>query len=109
MRPSGYGRLDSYRFDSRSRWISPTLWDEGYTLSVARNWGELGHYGRLLNGELVPRGLEAAFPLTGSVALSFQLFGVGIYQARLVSVASQSLRLDFITSFLVNFIIAQSL
>jgi hypothetical protein len=64
----------------------PLWWDEGFTLSVARNWVELGHYGRVLNGELVPRGLEAAFPLTGSVALSFQLFGVGIYQARLVSV-----------------------
>lgn len=64
----------------------PLWWDEGWTLSVARNWAELGHYGRLLNGQPVPRGLEAAFPLTASVALSFHLFGVGLYQARLVSV-----------------------
>jgi hypothetical protein len=55
-------------------------------MSVARNWVEEGHYGRLLDGKPVPRGLEAAFPVTGSIALSFSLFGVGIYQARLVSV-----------------------
>jgi len=61
-------------------------WDEGWTLSVARNWVELGHYGRLLMGEPVPRGLEAAFPVTGSVALSFRLLGVGLYQGRLVFV-----------------------
>jgi hypothetical protein len=65
----------------------PTLWwDEGWTLSVARNWVERGHYGRLLNGELAPPGLEASFPVTASVALSFQLFGVGIWQGRLVIV-----------------------
>ena len=55
-------------------------------MSVARNWVEEGHYGRFLNGKAVPRGLEATFPVTGSIALSFRLFGVGIYQARLVSV-----------------------
>ncbi len=64
----------------------PLWWDEGWTLSVARNWLELGHYGRLLNGQLVPRGLEAAFPVTASIALSFATFGVGIVQARLVAV-----------------------
>jgi len=36
-------------------------WDEGWTLSVARNWIERGHYGRLLDGQLAPPGLEAAF------------------------------------------------
>src|SRR6185503_12652551 len=66
--------------------VPPPWWDEGFTLSVARNWVEIGHYGRLLIGEPVPRGLEMAFPITGSVALSFWLFGVGIYQARLVAV-----------------------
>ena len=55
-------------------------------MSVARNWVEQGHYGRLLDGKPVARGLEAAFPVTGSIALSFLLFGVGIYQARLVAV-----------------------
>lgn len=61
-------------------------WDEGWTLSVAQNWVRLGHYGRLLNGQLAPPGLEAAFPVTASVALSFKLFGIGLWQARLVGV-----------------------
>src|SRR5437870_910923 len=66
---------------------SPPLgWDEGWTLSVARNWVERGHYGRLLGGDLAPPGLEAAFPVTASVALSFRLFGIGIWQGRLVGV-----------------------
>lgn len=64
----------------------PLWWDEGWTLSVARNWVEVGHYGRLLKGQLVPAGMEAAFPVTGTIALSFKLFGVGVYQARLVAV-----------------------
>jgi hypothetical protein len=61
-------------------------WDEGWTLSVARNWVERGHYGRLLNGELVPPGLEAAFPITGPIAFFMDLFGVGIWQGRLFGV-----------------------
>src|SRR5687768_13898703 len=64
----------------------PLWWDEGWTLSVARNWVELGHYGRLLDGQPAPRGLEAGFPVTANIALSFSLFGVGIYEARLVAV-----------------------
>jgi 4-amino-4-deoxy-L-arabinose transferase-like glycosyltransferase len=58
-------------------------WDEGWTLSVARNWVELGHYGRLLGGQPSPPGLEAAFPVTAPIALSFEIFGVGIWQGRL--------------------------
>ncbi|HZI85881.1 MAG TPA: hypothetical protein VFD48_03545 [Pyrinomonadaceae bacterium] len=66
----------------------PPLWrDEGWTISVARNWVELGHYGRLKNGALAPRGLEGGTPVVASVALSFLLFDVGVYQARLVFVA----------------------
>ncbi len=61
----------------------PIWWDEGWTLSVARNWVEHGHYGRYLNGQLAPAGLEAAFPTVASVALSFRLLGIGIWQARL--------------------------
>jgi len=61
-------------------------WDEGWTMSVARNWVVLGHYGRLLDGQATPRGLEAAFPVTAAVALSFRLFGIGVIQARIVSV-----------------------
>jgi hypothetical protein len=65
----------------------PALWwDEGWTLSVARNWVERGHYGRLINGELAPHGLEAAFPTTAPVALAMRLFGVGIWQGRLFGV-----------------------
>lgn len=55
-------------------------------MCVARNWAALGHYGRLLDGRPSVRGLEAAFPVTATVALSFRLFGVGIIQARFVAV-----------------------
>ncbi len=61
-------------------------WDEGWTMSVARNVAERGHYGRLLDGQLAPPGLEAAFPVTAPIALCFQLFGVGIWQGRLFGV-----------------------
>jgi hypothetical protein len=61
----------------------PMWWDEGWTLSVARNWVETGHYGRFLAGEPAPPGLSASFPTVAGVALSFQLFGVGIWQGRL--------------------------
>lgn len=66
--------------------VPPLWWDEGWTLSVARNWVELGHYGRLLDGQPAPPGLEAAFTVTGAVALSFHLLGIGIWQGRLVGV-----------------------
>jgi hypothetical protein len=66
--------------------VPPPWWDEGWTLSVARNWAEIGHYGRLLVGQPIPRAIDAAFHVTGSVALSFWLFGVGIVQARMVEV-----------------------
>jgi hypothetical protein len=55
-------------------------------MSVARNWVVSGNYGRLLDGQPTARGLEAAFPVTAAVALSFRLFGIGIIQARLVAV-----------------------
>jgi hypothetical protein len=55
-------------------------------MSVARNWVVSGNYGRLLDGQPVARGLEAALPVTATVALSFRLFGIGIIQARLVAV-----------------------
>ena len=63
-------------------------WDEGWTLSVARNFVERGHYGRLLDGEPAPGGLEASPVVTLPVALSFQVFGVGLWQGRLVSLAA---------------------
>jgi hypothetical protein len=61
----------------------PLWWDEGWTLSVARNWVEQGHYGRLLAGKPAPPGLEATFPVSFPVSFTFQLFGVGIWQGRL--------------------------
>lgn len=64
----------------------PPWWDEGWTIAVARNWVERGCYCRVQNGELAPPGLEAAFPTTGLVALSFRLLGVGMVQGRLVSI-----------------------
>jgi hypothetical protein len=64
----------------------PLWWDEGWTLSVARNWVDLGHYGRLLEGQPFSAGLQATIPVTGSIALSFRILGVGIYQGRLAGV-----------------------
>ncbi|PMP77926.1 MAG: hypothetical protein C0183_16820 [Roseiflexus castenholzii] len=60
-------------------------WDEGWTLSVARNFVERGHYGRLLDGQPAPGGLEASPVVTLPIVLSFQMFGVGLWQGRLVS------------------------
>ncbi|HXV83331.1 MAG TPA: hypothetical protein VEG60_26010 [Candidatus Binatia bacterium] len=71
-----------FRLDS----VPPLWWDEGWTLSIARNWLEHGHYGRLLAGEFVPAGLQAAPVVTATVSLSFHLFGVGVIQARMVGV-----------------------
>jgi len=61
----------------------PLWWDEGWTLSVARNWVERGYYGRLLAGKPAPPGLEATFPVSFPVSVAFQLFGVGVWQGRL--------------------------
>jgi 4-amino-4-deoxy-L-arabinose transferase-like glycosyltransferase len=61
-------------------------WDEGWTLTVARNLAEHGHYGRMLNGQLTADGMNAAYTVTVPVALSFKLFGVGIWQGRLFGV-----------------------
>jgi len=67
------------------RW--PSLWwDEGWTMNVARNWVDFGHYGQMNAGQPAPPGLSAAFPVVMPVALSFKLFGVGTWQARLPGV-----------------------
>ncbi len=71
-----------FRLDS----VPPLWWDEGWTLSVARNWVEHGDYGRLLEGKIVPAGLQAAPLVTATVSLSFRFFGVGVIQARMVGV-----------------------
>jgi 4-amino-4-deoxy-L-arabinose transferase-like glycosyltransferase len=64
----------------------PLWWDEGWTLMVAKNWIELGHYGQLLNAQPRGSGLSASFPIIAPIALSFKLFGIGVWQARMVGV-----------------------
>ncbi len=65
--------------------ITPPLWwDEGWTLCVARQWVETGHYGCLLEGQPGPPLLAGHFPVVASIAAGFRLFGIGIWQARLV-------------------------
>ncbi|MCC7162858.1 MAG: hypothetical protein IT331_10230 [Anaerolineae bacterium] len=57
-------------------------WDEGWTFDLARNWVERDFYGRELNGAPAPPGLAASFPVVATVALSYRLLGVGIWQGR---------------------------
>jgi hypothetical protein len=64
----------------------PLWWDEGWTLCEARSWTELGHYGCLMEGKPGPSILSASFTVVAPIALSFRLFGVGIWQARIVGV-----------------------
>ncbi len=64
--------------------MPPLWWDEGWTLCVARNWVELGHYGCLLAGKPASPILAAHFPIVAPIALSFRLFGIGIWQGRIV-------------------------
>ncbi len=52
--------------------VPPLGWDEGWTMAAARSWVERGYVG-----------LSAAVPTVASVALSFRLLGVGVWQGRL--------------------------
>lgn len=63
----------------------PPLWfDEGWDLSVARNWVETGQYAQLLMGKPIPASmLNTGLPAIAPIAISFHLFGVGIWQGRL--------------------------
>jgi 4-amino-4-deoxy-L-arabinose transferase-like glycosyltransferase len=63
----------------------PPLWfDEGWDLSVARNWVETGQYAQLLMGNPISASmLNTGLPAIAPIALSFHLFGVGIWQGRL--------------------------
>lgn len=74
----------------------PLWWDEGWTLSVARNWVETGHYGRFLDGTPVSPRLAAAPPVVLPMALSFRLFGVGAWQGRLPGVIFTAVTLWFL-------------
>ncbi|MBM2840176.1 MAG: conserved rane protein of unknown function, putative glycosyltransferase [Bacteroidetes bacterium] len=60
----------------------PLWWDEGWTVLVARNWVEHGHYGYYLAGIPSPPELAGHLPVVAPIALSFKLFGIGIWQAR---------------------------
>jgi 4-amino-4-deoxy-L-arabinose transferase-like glycosyltransferase len=71
-----------YRLDS---WPS-VWWDEGWTLSAARNWIEQGHLGNYLDGQPVPPRIPVRFPVVVPVALSMKLLGVGTWQGRLPGV-----------------------
>src|SRR5438445_484294 len=53
-------------------------------MSVARNWVQNGRYSLLLASEPARPGPEAFLPVTALIALSFRLFGVGIWQGRMV-------------------------
>ncbi len=67
--------------------LPPVWWDEGWTLSVARNLVEQGFYGRLLDGARISPTLAAAAPATLPVSVSFALFGIGVWQGRLTFAA----------------------
>lgn len=66
----------------------PAVWfDEGWALSLARNWIELGHYGHLLEGNPVPATiLNTGFPAIAPLAFSFRLLGIGLWQGRVPGV-----------------------
>ena len=66
------------------QYLTPPWFDEGWALSLARNWLVLGHYGHLLLGEPVPSTiLNTGFPAIAPIAASFRLFGIGVWQGRL--------------------------
>jgi hypothetical protein len=64
--------------------VPPVWWDEGWNFTIARNWVESGYYGRLLVGAQVPISPTNGFPVIAPVALGFKLFGIGIWQGRVL-------------------------
>jgi hypothetical protein len=66
-------------------------WDEGWTLSVAKNWVLHGHYGHFVNGLPVGPALSAHPPVVAIIAASFTCFGVGLAQARMAIVVCAAL------------------
>jgi hypothetical protein len=77
----------------------PVWWDEGWTLMVARNWVEQGHYGLYQDGLPRDAGLAGHFPMVALVSLSFRLFGVGVWQGRLPAVLASLGTLALLYSF----------
>src|SRR5258708_11331881 len=75
---------------------TPALWwDEGWALCVARTWVEAGHYGCRLNGQLAEPFQSQPFPVVVAITSGFRLWGVGIWQARVVSLIVTILALWF--------------
>jgi len=71
----------------RLQQVPPAWFDEGWMLSLARNWVEMRHYGYLLAGEPVPASiLYTGLPAVAPIALSFRLLGIGLWQGRLPSI-----------------------
>lgn len=68
---------------------SPPVWmDEGVIVQTAKNLTEKGVYGlQVAPNKFVSSGfVTTSYPVIYPVALSFKLFGVGIFQARIVMV-----------------------
>lgn len=63
----------------------PAPWfDEGWTLSLAKNWVEHGVYAlRLGNRWISPEAMAQPFTVVLPVGISLRLFGIGVLQARL--------------------------
>lgn len=64
----------------------PPWWDEGWSMQIARNWLERGHYGRMSGGLPTNASMAHGVVLEAPITLSFRLLGVGFWQARLVIV-----------------------
>src|SRR5262245_17583307 len=64
--------------------VPSAWWDEGWLLLIARNWVEKGHYGRFVDGLPSPLNPTNGFPVIAPVALGFQLFGIGVWQGRIL-------------------------
>jgi len=65
----------------------PPLWfDEGWVLTVARDWTETGYYGEHLLGRVNSASMmNVGFPAVLPIGFSFSIFGIGIWQGRLPS------------------------
>src|SRR5713101_6910760 len=63
----------------------PYPWfDEGWTLTTARNWIEQGKYALRLGDEWVSaETMTQSFTVTAPIAMSFKIFGIGLVSGRL--------------------------
>jgi hypothetical protein len=64
--------------------LPPPWFDEGWTLSVAKNWAEHGVYAlRLEDRWISPEAMVLPFTVVLPAGISLRLFGIGVLQARL--------------------------